>query len=131
MATDTHTAPVSKMMFWAGWIITALPVLGFTLSAVMKFSNSPEIAKGFDRLGYDSKLAVGLGICELTCTLLYAIPRTNILGAVLLTGYLGGAIATHLRIGDALVAPIILGVLVWLGPFLRNPRLRVLLPLVR
>jgi len=72
---------------------------------------------------------VALGILELACTIIYAIPRTAVLGAILLTGYLGGAILTHLRIGDPFWNPIIPGVLVWLGLYLRDPRLRALAPL--
>jgi hypothetical protein len=129
MASVTQTKHVSKAMLWTGYIISALPVLALILSAVMKFMNPPSLAEGFAHLGYDTKLALGLGIVELTCTILYVIPRTSILGAILLTGYLGGAIATHLRVGDSILAPIILGVLVWLGIFLRDERLRELIPL--
>jgi DoxX-like family len=77
----------------------------------------------------DISFALGLGIVELSCTMIYLFPRTSVLGAILLTGYLGGAIATHLRIGEAFYLQLILGVLVWLGLFLRDYRLRALLPL--
>ena len=72
-----------------------------------------------------------LGVIEITCTVLYLIPRTSMLGAVLLTGYLGSATATHMRIGDAWIIPVLLGVLLWLSLFLREPRLRQLLPIRR
>jgi len=116
-------------MLWAGRIISALPVLILVVSAVMKFVKPAALTEGFAHLGYDTRLALGLGIVELSCTLLYVIPWTSVLGAVLLTGYFGGAIATHLRVGDQIFGPLVLGVLVWLGLFLREARLRALLPL--
>jgi hypothetical protein len=133
---DTPTPPVSKapvsnILVWTGRVISALPVLGLLLSAGMKFTTSPDLTKGMEHLGWPMNLAVPLGITELVCTILYAIPQTSVLGAILLTGYLGGATATHVRVGDNFVGPIIFGVLVWLGLFLRDPRLRALLPLRR
>src|SRR5262249_47671342 len=123
-------APVpSKAALWTGRVMSALPILGFAFSASMKFSHSPELAKGFEHLQLPPSFATGLGILELSCTLIYAIPRTVVLGAILLTGYLGGAILTHLRVGDPFYTHIILGVLVWGGLFLRDPRLRALIPL--
>jgi len=129
MASATQTAPVSKKMLWAGRIVSAPPVLMLLFSAVMKFTNAPALAEGFAHLGYDTRLALGLGILELTCTLIYVVPRTSVLGAILLTGYLGGATATHLRVGDPFYLPVILGVFVWGGLFLREGRLRALIPL--
>jgi hypothetical protein len=101
----------------------------FLVSAVMKFVKPDDVVKGFAHLGWPENLAVGLGILEIACTVIYVIPRTAVLGAILLTGYLGGAIATHVRIGDPFYVPIILGVLVWGGLYLRDARLRALLPL--
>jgi DoxX-like family len=89
------------------------------------------VAEAFARLGFPLSLSVELGIIELVCVALYVIPRTSILGAILLTGYLGGAIATHLRVGDPLfdtIFPILIGALVWGGPFLLDRRLRALIP---
>jgi hypothetical protein len=100
-------------------------------SAAMKFVKPASVVEGFAHLGYPERLALGLGILELACTVIYVIPRTAVLGAILLTGYLGGAIATHLRIGEPFFMPIILGVLVWGGLFLRDPRVRALIPLRR
>ncbi len=122
-----HT--VSKKAFWAGWVLTILPVAGLLMSAVMKFMKPPEVVEGFTKLGVPESLAFNLGILELACTIIYLIPRTAVLGAVLLTGYLGGAVATHVRIHDAFMSPIIIGVLLWGGIFLREPRLRALIPL--
>lgn len=125
------TPTVSKKMLWIGGILSALPVLMLLLSATMKFLKPAAAVEGFVKLGYAEKLAVPLGIVELACTVLYVIPRTSILGAILLTAYLGGAVATHVRVGEAFVMPIVLGVLVWAGPFLRDPRLRALIPFRR
>lgn len=129
MQSDAQIAPVSKTMLWTGRVISALPVLLLLFSAAMKFLKPPEVVEGMAHLGYPENLTLGLGITELACTVIYAIPRTSVLGAILLTGYLGGATATHVRIGEPFFTPIIAGVLVWLGLFLRDPRLRALIPL--
>jgi DoxX-like protein len=126
----TRTGP-SKGALWTGRVISALPVLMLVFSAVMKFLKPKEVMEGFVHLGYPERLALGLGILELACTLLYVIPQTAVLGAILLTAYLGGATASHVRIGEPFYTPIILCVLVWLGLFLRDPRLRALIPLRR
>ena len=132
MQSGTPTAPVSKTMLWAGRIVSALPVLMLLFSGVLKLVKPARVVESFARFGYDESLILVLGIVEIVCTLIYVIPRTSVLGAVLLTGYLGGATATHVRIGDpSFVAPIIFGVLVWGGLFLRDARIRALLPLRR
>ena len=95
----------------------------------MKLVKPAALVEEFARLGYPESLALPIGILELACTAVYVIPQTSILGAVLLTGYLGGATATHVRIGDPFFGPVILGVVVWAGLFLRDVRLRALLPL--
>lgn len=130
---DSNSTPVtpSKGILWTGRIMSTLPVLMLLFSATMKFSSSPDLAKGFEHLGWKIQLAPSLGVLELVCTVLYAIPRTSVLGAILLTAYLGGATATHIRVGDPFVSTIIVGVVLWGGLFLRNPRLRALLPLTR
>jgi hypothetical protein len=128
MQPVTQTRPVSKKALWAGYIMSALPVLMLLFSAAMKFANPPPVAEGFKHLGLPESFALGLGVLELSCTLLYVIPRTSVLGAILLTGYLGGAVLAHLRVGDAFIGPVIFGVLVWGGLFLRDPRLRALIP---
>ena len=90
------------------------------------------VAEAFVRLGYPVPLGLGIGILELVCAVLYAIPRTSILGAILLTGYLGGATAANVRVGDPLfetLFPFIFGVVIWAGIFLRDDRLRALVPL--
>jgi hypothetical protein len=98
------------------------------MSAVMKLTAGPEIAKGFEHLGIPFTLATGLGVLELTCVVAYLVPGTCVIGAILLTGYLGGAICTHLRIGEPYYIHIGIGVLVWLGAALRDKRLFSLIP---
>jgi len=124
----TNTPPA---MYWTGWVISGLVAAAMAMSGVMKFSNSPQLVEGFEHLGWPLKLAVALGILELTVTVLYSIPLTSVLGAILLTGYLGGAIATHVRLGEPVYVQAGIGVLVWLGLFLRDARIRQLIPLRR
>lgn len=114
---------------WVGRALSALAVLPFTLSAGMKLARRPEVIEGMGHLGLPESLILPLGLLELLCIVVYAVPRTSVLGAVLFTGYVGGAILTHLRIGEAVVLQIVLGVLIWLGLYLREPRLHALLPL--
>jgi hypothetical protein len=129
MQLDTRTTPVSKKIVWGGYIMSALPVLLLLFSGVMKLMKPASIVEGFARFGYPESLILGIGILELACTVVYIIPRTSILGAILLTGYLGGAIATQVRVGDPFFMTIVLGVLVWGGLFLRDSWLRALIPL--
>jgi hypothetical protein len=111
--------------------MSVLPLLMLLFSAVMKLVKPPAVVEGFKHLGLPEGLAPGLGILELSCSALYVIPRTSVLGAILLTGFLGGAILSHLRVGDPWFTQVILGLLVWGGLYLRDPRLRVLIPLKR
>ncbi len=125
------TSNISKAQIWGGRIASALPVLMLLMSAGMKFAQPSTFVEGFKTLGYPMSLATGIGIVELLCTIIYLIPRTSVLGAILLTGYLGGAVATHVRIADpSFVGPLLFGVLVWVGLYLRDPRIRALIPLV-
>lgn len=125
-------APVSKGAFWTGIVLSVLPVLMLALSAVMKFVQPPDVAKGFEHLGWPMTLALPLAIIELVSAVLYLVPATSVLGAIILTGYLGGAIATHVRVGDpSWPFVLILGIAIWGGLFLRDPRLRALIPLRR
>jgi hypothetical protein len=127
--TGAQSAGASKKMLWAGWIASVLPVLMLLMSATMKFLQPPPVAEGFAHLGYPIERAYTLGILELACTILFLVPRTSVLGAMLLTGYLGGAVATHVRIGEAFVSPVVVAVLAWLGLYLRDARVRELVPL--
>ena len=95
MQSTAPTAAPSKAMFWTGWVISALPVLMLLLSAAMKFAKPAFVLEGMAKHGYPEDLIFGLGVVELTCTVLYLIPQTSVLGAILLTGYLGGAVATE------------------------------------
>jgi uncharacterized membrane protein YphA (DoxX/SURF4 family) len=118
-------------MLWTGRVMSALPALLLLFSGTMKLVHPPQLDEGFTHLGVPLTLAFGLGVLEVACTVVYLIPRTAVLGAILLTGYLGGAILTHLRIGEAFFGQAAFGVLVWGGLYLRDPRLRALLPLTR
>ena len=132
MQSDTRTAASSRKMLWAGRIISGLPVLFLLVDGVMKLAKPAIVVETTVRLGYPESVIIGLGIVLLTCTVLYLIPRTSVLGAILLTGYLGGAVATHVRVSGGLFPislPIILGVLIWGGLYLRDEALRTLLPL--
>ena len=130
MHSDIPVAKTSKKMIWAGRIVSTLPVLILVFSGVMKLASPPAVVEGFSKFGYPQRLLVPLGIVEIGCTIVYLIPRTSVLGAILLTGYLGGATATHVRVLDpSFVMPFLAGVLVWLGLFLREQRLRPLIPL--
>lgn len=123
----------SRKTLWLGRILGAVPVLMMALSAVMKISRNPAVLESWGpRFGYPDGTLVAIGLVELACAVLYVIPRTAVLGAILVTGYLGGATATHVRVGEAaFVAPVFAGMLAWAGLFLRDPRLRALLPLRR
>ncbi len=129
-----ESAAGSRGMIWAGRIITALAALFFLVDAVMKFFKPPIVVETTVKLGYPESTIIGLGLVLFISTLLYIIPRTAVLGAILLTGYLGGAVATHVRVGEGafpVIFPVIFGALVWLGLYLRDERLRTLIPLRR
>jgi hypothetical protein len=129
MPSATQAATVSKKMLWAGRIISALPVLFMVSTGAFGVLNPAAAAPGLVHVGYPERLFLPICIVEIACAIVYAIPRTSVLGAILLTGYLGGATATHVRIGEPFYLPIIVGVLVWGGLFLRDDRLRALIPL--
>jgi hypothetical protein len=120
--------PSAKTLNWAGWAAGLLPSLMLVFSATMKFMGGANLDEGFRHLGIPVSQASALGVLELSCLLIYLIPRTSVLGAILLTGYLGGAVQAHVRVGDPFVVQVLLGMLFWLGLFLRDARLRALLP---
>lgn len=124
---------VSRKMLWVGRILSALPVLMLLFSAVMKLMKPAPVVQEFARLGYQENVILGIGILELACTVIYLIPRTAVLGAILLTGYLGGALATHLRVGDPLFnyTSVVFGIFLWGGLYLRDEQLRPLIPFRR
>jgi hypothetical protein len=123
----------SKGTQWAGRVLSGLVMLALGLSGIMKVVGAQQVMENFTgKFGYPAGAVTIIGIIELLVMATYAFPRTRILGAILVTGYLGGAIATHTRIGDpSLIAPLLLGVFAWGGLYLRNDVLRTLLPLVR
>ncbi len=126
-----NTPPVGKAALITGWILTIVPNLLILFSAVMKLAHPPQLDEGFAHLGVPVTQAFGLGVLELSCVVVYLIPRTAVTGAILLTGYLGGAMEVHVRIGEAVVPHVILIIALWGGIFLRDPRLRALIPLRR
>jgi hypothetical protein len=131
MPSATQTAPASRISLWAGRILSALPVLLFAFTGMFGLLKPDGAAQGAIRYGYAPGTLMHITIVELACAAVYAIPRTSVLGAILMTGYLGGATATHVRVGEPPLLPIIVGVVVWAGLFLREERLRGLIPLRR
>lgn len=131
MSSQAIAAPApNRRLLWAGRVVSALPVLVFAFSASMKLTAGPQMVQGFtEKAGYPAGTLLPIGIVELLCALIYVIPQTSILGAVLLTGYLGGAVATHVRVGEPFIMPVLVGVFVWAGLFLRDERIRALLPI--
>jgi len=132
VSTDSiQTVATSKGKLWTGRILSGLSIAFLVMDAVMKVVKAAPAVEGTLQLGYPASVLPGLGIVLLACTLLYAIPRTSVLGAVLLTGYLGGAIATQVRVGNPLFThvlfPIYLAALLWGGLFLRDRRVRNLI----
>jgi len=134
MPLATERRPISKGL-WAGRIVSALVVLMLLADSVAKIVKAAPVLKAQAELGFPDSLTVGIGFVLLICTCVYAIPKTSVLGAILLTGFLGGAVAVKLRIGDSLFGqilfPVYIGVMVWGGLFLREHRLRALIPLLR
>lgn len=117
-----------KWMFWTGWTLTILPSAMLILSAVMKITHNPTAVKGLQDAGWKLEILRPLGITELLCTVIYLNPQTSVLGAILLTGYMGGAISHHLAHQESIIVQVIFGVVIWLGIFLREPRLWSVLP---
>ena len=132
MSATVETVNTSKGALVTGYIVTGLSALFLLLDGVMKLFKPSFVVEGTTRLGYSENTIVPMGIALVASTILYLIPGTSVLGAILLTGYLGGAVATHVRFFEGafpIVFPVIIGALVWAGLYLRDPRLRTLLPL--
>jgi DoxX-like family len=119
----------SRKMVWAGRILSALPVLLMVGTGLFGLLKPEAMAPQFAHYGYPDGSLARIVIVEIVCAVLYAIPRTSALGAILLTGYLGGATATHVRAGEPFFIPIVVGIVVWLGLYLRDGRVRALVPL--
>ena len=128
METETYPAPKRSAMVWVGWVLSVLPCLLLLMSAFTKIARAEVAVQGFADQGWPEGVLVPLGITELVSTVLYLIPQTAVLGAILLTGYMGGAIATHVRLAEPIYVQTLIGVVIWLGLFLRESRLRKLLP---
>ena len=127
MKANHHS--ISNKQLWAARILGGVPTLFLLVDAGMKLFKPAVVVEATVRLGYPESAIIGIGIVLLASTLLYLVPRTSILGAVLLTGYLGGAVATHVRVSDSnFVFPVIFGALLWGGLWLRDGRVRDLLP---
>lgn len=119
----------SKKACYAGKIMSVLAALPFVMSSGMKLTQNSQIVAGFSHMGWPESAIVPLGILEAICVLLYLVPYTSVLGAILLTGFLGGAISTHVRIGEPVFLHIGIGLFIWGGLFLREPRVRGLIPI--
>lgn len=135
MTIIEQAPPASRSMSVAGQVMSALVVLFLVFDGAIKMVPLAVVTETMTQLGYPTGLERGLGIITLGCAVLYAIPRTSVLGAILLTGLLGGAMATHLRVGSPIFTHLLfgfyLGVMAWGGLFLRDARLRALIPLRR
>jgi hypothetical protein len=123
--------PTSSWMEWTGRVLSGAVTLLMVGGGVANFFPRPEAAEMTRKFGFEASIGPVLGALMISCGLLYAIPRTRVLGAILLTGYLGGAVATHVRVHDPFFMPLAVGIVVWLGLFLRDQRIRSLVPLTR
>jgi hypothetical protein len=135
MLTDSHTRSGSKKAFWAGWVISSLVLLFLLFDGVSKVMLIAPVVEATKQLGYPENLVRPLGVIVLICAVLYAVPRTAILGGIVLTGFLGGAIASHIRLQDPLLTHVLfglyVGLLAWGGLYLRDDRVRALIPVRR
>src|SRR2546428_9126076 len=126
---------ISKKTRWAGRVLSALAVLFLLFDSIIKVMKLTPALEGTTQLGYPASVVLPIGIVELVCVVVYTIPHTSVLGAILLTGYLGGAVATHVRVGSPFLThtffPIYVAALIWGGLFLRDERLRALVPVRR
>jgi hypothetical protein len=130
--SELHTPRVSRTMVWLGRALGILAILFLLMDSFMKLAKPAVVVQATVQLGYSDSVIVGLGIVLLVCVILHVIPGTAILGAILLTGYLGGAVASQVRVGNPLFShvlfPVYLGFMIWSGLFLREERLRTLIP---
>ena len=122
------SGPNPKWMTILGWVLTLAPAALLIMSGVMKLMEPEMVTKGFADQGFPEGVHIPIGIAELASTAIYLIPQTAVLGAILVTGYMGGAMATHVRLGEPILIHIAIGVVAWLGIYFREPRLRRLIP---
>lgn len=126
-----ETQTPSRSAFITGWIISGLCIAFLLFDAIMKVIKEIHSIEGSVQLGWPEELIQSIGITLLISTILYSIPRTAVLGAILVTGYLGGATSIMVRAGQPLYFAVTFGVLVWAGLYLRNAKLRTLIPFIR
>ena len=135
LATSQTLPPLSAKSLWTSRLMRGVVVLFLLLDTGIHLAVPAPVVQAMTQLGFPLSLTVGIGVVELLCTVLYVIPATSVLGAVLLTGYLGGAVAAHLRVGnpifEAIIFPAIVGALLWGGLLLVDQRLRALVPFRR
>jgi hypothetical protein len=130
MGEETNTGSISKGALWTGRVMSAIPVAAGLMGGVMAVLRPESAVEGFVNYGYSESVFTILCGVEFLCALLYVIPRTAVLGAILFTGYFGGAVATHLTAGESnWYIAVVVGVFVWGGLFLRDPRIRALIPI--
>ena len=126
--SDLQQAPATNARLWTGRVLSGIAVVFLAMDATMKVLQVPVAIDGTQKVGYPAAVVLPLGIVQLVCLAAYLIPRTRVLGAILWTGYLGGAVATHVRIGDPLfthiLSPVYVAILLWGGLCLRDARLR-------
>lgn len=129
-AVNERGPRAGKGAWWAGWIISGLVILWIgVIGLIFALTQRAMVEENMAKYGYAASTVLPIQVIAIACVILYAIPRTAVLGAILLTGYLGGAVSTHVRAGDPWFLAVVFGVFVWLGLFLRDPRLRALIPL--
>ena len=131
MAAGTPAVPSSNKLLWTGRIVSGLIVLFLLVGNIYGIMRSAEMAPQAAKYGFPEGMLIKINITCMICALIYAFPRTAVLGAILLTGYLGGATITHIRVGEPFFFPILVAVLAWGGIFLRDEKLRTLIPLRR
>jgi hypothetical protein len=132
LSPDVSLSVPTKWKLWLGRGLSGLVAFGMLASATMKLTGAPQVVEMFTgKFGYPAGLLPVLAALEITSVALYLIPQTAVLGAIIVAGYLGGAVATHVRVGDAFIAPLLLGIIAWAGLYLRDQRLHALLPLRR
>jgi hypothetical protein len=127
MSSTASVLPISKPRLWTGRVISGLAIVFLAFDGAMKLVRPAPVVEACAHLGLPLETLPGIGLLLLFCTLLYTIPRTALVGAVLMTGYLGGAVATHVRAGDPafpVIFPVVFGALLWTGLYLRDARVR-------
>lgn len=132
MQSTIQSYTPSRVKIQAGYVLTTLIALFMVFDAVIHILKPAPVVEAFAKLGYSLSVSAWLGVLVLCCVALYVFPRTAVLGAILLTGYFGGAVATHVRVGNPLfecIFPVLFGVVVWAGIYLRDPRVGELIPI--